>query len=182
MNDTRMQGWIDELHDTSGQQWLLRTIGVVVALGAMASAGAEVGRSSPFGLFVVAALAIASAFRPDSHTATAVIAIIAWHWLVVVERIDTVWLPIAACCLLTYHSVIALTATFPVGGVVPTATLLQWLRRTAIASGATVAMWMLVVLLDRREAPGNGLLTALALVIVASGAVAVRSRSLDEPG
>ena len=32
---------------------------------------------------------------------------------------------------------------------------------------ATVAMWALVPLLDRREAAGNGLLTSRALVIVA---------------
>ena len=182
MNDTRLQGWIDELQDTSGQQWLLRLIAVVVALGALASVSAEVGRLWPFGLVVVAALSIASAFRPDSHTAAAVIAIIAWHWLAVVDRVDTVWLPVAACCLLGYHSVIALTATFPVGGVVPTATLMQWLRRTALGSGATVALWVVVVLLDRRDGPGNGLLTALALVVVAGGAVAVRSGSLGEPG
>ncbi len=180
MSDTRLQRWIDELHDISRQQWLLRLIAVIAPIGAMASVALEVGRWWPFGLVVVAALSVASAFRPDSHTATAVIGIIAWHWLATVEQVDTVWLPIAACCLLAYHSVIALTATFPVGGVVPTTTLVQWLRRTAIGCGATVAMWALVVIVDRREAAGNGFLTAIALAIVAAGAVAVRSRSLGE--
>ena len=139
-------------------------------------------RSAQVRLRSMPRVSIASAFRPDSHTAVAVITILAWHWLAVVERIDTAWMPVAACSLLAYHSVIALTATFPVGGVVPTATLLQWLRRTALGCGGTVAMWALVVLLDRRDAAGNGLLTALALAIVAGSAVALRSASLDEPG
>lgn len=180
MNANRLQRWIDELHDTSGQQWLLRLVAVVAPLGAMAAVAAEAGRWWPFGMALVAALAVASAFRPDSHTAAAVIGIVAWHWLAVVDRVDTVWLAVATCCLLAYHSLIALTATFPAGGVVPTPTLLHWLRRTALGGCVTVAMWAAVTLLDRREAAGNGLLTALALAVVVGGAVAIRSRSLDE--
>ncbi len=180
MNDTRLQGWIDELHGAGAQQWFLRGFVVLAPLGAMSSAALEVGRWWPFGLLVVSALAIASAFRPDSQTALAVIAIIVWHWLAVVEPVDTLWLPVAACCLLAYHSLVALTATFPVGGVVPTATLSQWLRRTAVGCAATLAMWVLVVLMDRRGAAGNALLTALALVVVAVAALLVRARSLDD--
>jgi hypothetical protein len=180
MNDTRLQGWIDELHDTSGQQWGLRLIALVAPLGAMASVAAEIGRWWWFGLAVVVALALASAFRPDSYTAVILIAVVAWHWLATVDRIGTIWLPVATCCLLVYHSVIALTASFPIGGVVPTSTLLNWLRRTGLGTCVTVAMWGLVVLMDRREAAGNGLLTALALAIAAGGAVLVRARSLDE--
>jgi len=180
MNDARLQGWIDEVHDTSAQQWMLRLAAVVTPLVALISAAGATGRWWPFGLIVVGSLSAASAFRPDSHTAAVVIAIVAWHWLATVDRVDTVWLPIAACSLLAHHAVIALTATFPVGGVVPKQTLLLWLQRTSIVGAATVAMWALVVLLDRRAAAGNGLLTALALAVVAAGAVTLRMRSLDE--
>jgi len=180
MNETRLQEWIDELHETSSQQWGLRLVALMTSLGAMASVAAELGRSWPFGLLVVVVLAVASAIRPDNHTAAALICVIAWHWLATVDRIDTVWLPATTCCLLVYHSVIALTASFPVGGVVPVSTLLIWLRRTGLGACMTLFMWGLVVLLERREAAGSGVLTALALALAAAGAVLVRARSVDQ--
>jgi len=180
MNDARLQGWIVEVQDTSAQQWLLRAVALATSLGALAAVAAETGRWWPFGLVVITVLSVSSAFRPDSYAAALVIAIVAWHWLAVVDRVDTAWLPVTACMLFVYHSVIALTATFPIGGVVPAQTLVVWLRRIALVSGATVAMWGLVVVLDQRKTAGNGFLTALALLVVAGGAVALRSHSLDE--
>lgn len=181
MNPSKLQRWINELHGTSRQQWLLRFVTVLAPLAALVAVTAEVGTWWPFGLVVVAALAVASAIRPDSHTALATIAIVAAHWLVMVGRLDTPWLPIASVCLLVYHAVNALTAAFPVGGEVPMATLVEWLRRTMFGAGVTVCMWVLVVVLDRREAPGNGLLTALAFAIVAGAAAMIRTRSVDQP-
>ena len=89
MNETRLQGWIDELHETSGQQWGLRLVALMASLGAMASVAAELGRWWPFGLLVVTVLAVASAVRPDAHTAAALICVVAWHWLATVDRIDS---------------------------------------------------------------------------------------------
>jgi hypothetical protein len=180
MNPSTLQGWIDELHGTSRQQWLLRLTTVLAPLGALLSVTAEVGTLWPFGLVVVTVLACASAVRPDSHTALPAIAVVATHWLVMVDRIDTPWLPVASVCLLAYHALNALAATFPTGGEVPMATLAQWLRRTMFGASATVGMWIIVVLLDRRETAGNGLLTALALAVVASAAIMIRSRSVNE--
>ena len=68
----------------------------------------------------------------------------------------------------------------PIGSEVPLATLAQWLRRTMFGAGVTVGMWVLVVVLDGRNASGNGLLTALALAIVAGAAVAIRSGRVDD--
>jgi hypothetical protein len=180
MNPSALQGWIDELHATSPQQWFLRLLIVAAPLGAVLAVTAEVGTWWPFGLVVLTALAGASAIRPDAHTALFVIAVVAAHWLLTVERLDTPWLPVASCCLLVFHAATALGASFPAGGDVPTATIVQWLRRTFLGGCVTVGMWVLVVLFDRREAPGNGLLTGLALAIVAAAAVTIRSRSLDE--
>lgn len=179
MNPDRLQAWIDELQGTSRQQWALRVIVVLTPLGALAAVVAEAGRWWPFGGVVVTAMALASAFRPDSHTALVTVAIVVWHVLVTVERVDTPCIAVVGCCLLLHHSVVALTATFPVGGVVPAATLLGWAQRTGLVGGLTVGMWALVTLMERRDAAGNGLLTGLAVVIVAAIALVVRSRSLD---
>lgn len=179
MNPDRLQAWIDELHATSGQQWALRVVVVLAPLGALGAVTAEVGRWWPFGAVLVTALAIASALRPDSHTSLLVVAVVAWHVLATVDGVDTPWIVVVACCLLLHHSVVALTASYPVGGVVPTATLVSWAQRTGLTAGSTIGMWVLVVVMERRDAAGNGLLTALAVAIVAASSVFIRSRSLD---
>ncbi len=180
MNSPTLQAWIDKLHETSRQQSLLGLVTVLAPLGAILAVAAEIGRWWPFGLVVVPILALASAIGPDSHAAFLVIAVVAMHWVVTIDRVDTPWLPVASVCLLVYHAVNALTATFPTGGDVSTATIVEWLWRTMFAAGVTVAVWALVVLLDGRNAAGNGLLTALALAIVSAGAVVLRSGSIDE--
>jgi hypothetical protein len=88
---------------------------------------------------------------------------------------------VASFCLLVYHAVNALAATFPTGGKVPMATLAQWLRRTMFGASVTVGIWVLVVLFDRSNGAGNGLLTGLALAIVAGGALVISARSVDQP-
>ncbi|BAN00950.1 hypothetical protein [Ilumatobacter coccineus] len=181
MNAARLQQWIDEIHATSRQQWLLRLLALAASLGAVLAATGANGRWWPLGLALVAGLAIASAVRPDTHTADVTIAIVVWHWLAVVDDVTTPWLPVASTCLLVYHSVIAVSASVPIGGVLPTATLAAWLRRVGAVSSATVVVWVLVLAFDRRAADGNGLLTALALAIAAAGVAIVRARSIARP-
>jgi len=170
---------IDEFLATSAQQWLVRLVAVVTPMGAVLAASAANERWWPVGLFLVAWLGVVSAVRPDTPLALVTIVVVVWHWLVAVDGVSTPWLPIASICLLLFHGVIALLATVPTGGELPVATLGQWARRGALGGCLTVTVWGLVVLLDRREAAGNGLLTAVALAIVAAGAVTIRSRSLD---
>lgn len=182
MNAERLQAVIDEILGTSRQQWVLRIIAVVTPIGAALAASASSGGWWPVGLLLVGSLAIASAVRPDTHLALVTVVVLVWRWLVAVDDVGTPWLPVAASCLLAFHSVIALLSTVPTGGEVPLASLGRWSRRAALASSMTVAMWALVTLLDQREAAGNGLLTAVALAIVAAAAVMIRSRSIARVG
>jgi hypothetical protein len=179
MNPPMLQQWIDEFHATSLQLWAFRLVAVVAPLAALLAAAGANGRLWPAGLFIVTVLAGASAVRPDTHTGLIVVVVLVWHWLATVDGVGGPWLPLAAVCLLVFHAVIALSASVPIGGVLPMATVVQWIVRTALAASATVGMWALVAVLDGRDAPGNGLLTALALAIVAGAAVTIRSRSLD---
>ena len=181
MNSNSLQRWIDEFLETSGQQWLLRVVAVLAPVGAVLAAAAANERWWPFGLFVATVLAIASAIRPDTHTALVVVVAIVWHWSTTVDDLGTPWLPVASVCLLVFHAVTALSATMPIGGELPLATVKRWLRRVAIVAAATVSMWVLVLVLERREAEGNGLLTGAALAIVALGAVFIRSRDVESP-
>ena len=178
MSSEALQDLIDEMLGTSAQQWLLRVLALLTATGAVLAAWAANGRWWPVGLFLVGALSVASAAHPDTPFALVTVVAIVWRWLVAVDDVGTPWLPVAGICLLGFHSVIALLATVPTGGELPAATLGQWSRRVALGGCLTVAMWALVVLFDRREAAGNGLLTAAALAVVAACAVMIRSRSL----
>lgn len=181
MNAEALQRIIDEVHATSAQQWLFRAVALLAALGAVVST-APVGDGVWIaGAFVVGVLAAASAVRPDTHTALAVVVLVVWNWLASVDDVGTPFLPIAAVCLLVYHSVVALSASLPIGGTLPRPVLARWLRRTVLVGAATVALWATTALLDSRDAPGNGLLTALALAVLTAVAVMIRSRSLDQP-
>lgn len=179
MNSMSLQQWVDEFLATSRQQWLLRLVVVISPVAAVLAAAAATGRWWTFGLLMVAILATASAIRPDTHTALGVVLLIVWYWSGRVDAVDTPWLPVAGICLLVFHSVVALSATIPAGGEVARATLGNWLRRTALGGGATLGMWVLVVVFDRVDAAGNGGLTALALVVVFGAVVLVWSRSID---
>lgn len=179
MNPPVLQQWINEFHATSLQQWAFRLVAVVASLGALLAAAGANGRLWPAGLFIVTVLAVASAVRPDTHMGLVLVVVIVWHWLATVDGVGGPWLPLAAVCLLVHHAVIALSASTPIGGVLPTVIVLRWVGRTALVASATVGMWAVVAVFDSRDTPGNALLTALALTIVTGGAVMIRSRSLD---
>ena len=178
MRPRTAQDWVDLFIEAGGQQWLLRLVAVAAPIGAVLAASVAGGSWWAAGTFLVAVLAVASAVRPDTHLAVGVVVVVVWRWLASVDDVATPWLPVAAVCLLVFHTTIALTATIPLGAVVPGSVLRRWSARTTVAAGATVAVWAMVALLDGRDAPGNALLTGAALVLVALSAVAIRARSL----
>lgn len=178
MNTSVLQRWVDELLASSTQQWLVRLVSVAAPLAAMVAAGVAGDGVWPFGLAVVAVVALASSLRPDHHTALFVVVVVGWHWMAAVDDIATVWLPVAAVCLLVFHTATALAASVPNGGDLPGVVVARWAGRVGLVALAVVALWGLVVVFDRRDAAGNGALTGLALVIVALAAAFIRSRSL----
>lgn len=173
-----LQDRLDEILHASRQQWALRAMAVLAPLAAVLAAAQAARSWWPFGLVLVPILSVASILRADSGWPMLVPLVVVWHWLAAVDDLATPWLPVAASCLLVHHVVVALAATVPVGGRLPDATLRLWATRSAVGVAMTIGMWALVVAFERREAPGNGLLTGLALAVVAAAAVAIRARSL----
>ncbi|MEM9035534.1 MAG: hypothetical protein AAGD18_13155 [Actinomycetota bacterium] len=184
MTPRTLQDWIDLLLDASRTQWLLRA-GTVLApiVSVLAAAAASPGWWPP-GTALVAVLAIAAALRPDTHFALSVAIVCAWHWAAIDADVASGWLPLAAVALLVFHATVALAASLPSGTAVPNELVMRWAARTGVAAGITVGVWLAVALLDRRELPGNGLLTGLALAVIGITALAVRARSLRalDPG
>ncbi len=180
MNQSILQQWIDEILESSGQQWLLRLGVVAASVGAVGAVGIASDHAWPLGLFAVGFLSMAAAMRPDTQLPAAIIAVVVWRWLATVGDVDTPWLPAVGCCLLALHALTALMASVPTGGVFTNATLGVWARRTMLGAATTVGVWFAVVLFDRREAAGNGFLTGTAVAVVAGAAAFIRVRSLDE--
>ncbi|MEP1124315.1 MAG: hypothetical protein ABJH68_10545 [Ilumatobacter sp.] len=176
-----MQRAVDELLAVSRQRWVLGIGAVATATTAFAAASVASGGWWLPGLVVVIASAIVSAARPDDHTGLVVVGLVIWQWLARVDDVGTPWLPVAACCMLVFHALLALTAVVPTSGSIPGATIARWTERTAVVAASTVAMWIVVVVLERRDLPGNGALTGLALLIVAATATAIRARSVRSP-
>lgn len=181
MNPTSLQRWVDDLLATSVQQWLLRVATILTPLAALLAAGVAGGRWLPFWTIVVAGLATASAIRPDAHTPLLVTVIVGPLWPLTVDDLDTPWLAVAAVCLFAFHALTALLASLPTGGSFPATVLVRAGGRAGLVAAATVAMWGLVVALDRRDAAGNGLLTGLGLLVVAVAAALLWWRSVDRP-
>ncbi len=173
-----LQRAVDEFLAVSRQRWLTGIGAVLMATSAFAVASVASGGWWLPGLVAVTALSIVAAVRPDDHTGLVVVGVVIWQWLVRVDDVGTPWLPVAACCMLVFHTLLALTAVVPTSGSIPEATIRRWTGRTAVVAAATVAMWIVVVVLDRRELPGNAALTGLAVLIVAAATTAIRARSV----
>lgn len=181
MNSSTLQQWIDELQETSAQQWAFVVTAVVSATGAVLAATAANEGWWPIGLVLVFGLALASAVRSDNNTALLAIGVIIWHWLATVDDVSTPWLPVAGGCLLLYHSVISLSASVPPGGNVASDLLAQWAARIGLGIVATVAVWLVVTVFDRGDTAGNGLVTGIALAVATAGALMIRTRSINHP-
>lgn len=173
-----LQAWIDRLYATSTQHWVLRTVSIAAATGAICTTAIVSGRWWGFGLVVVVVLSSASALRPDLHTGAVVIVVVWWNWIGTVGEVLTPWLLVVSLAVLLFHATTALMATVPPSAIIPRAAVLRWCGRTGVIAAATAAIWLVVVAFDSRALSGNAALTGVALAVVAAGAATIRVRSL----
>jgi hypothetical protein len=125
-------------------------------------------------LVLIVGLAIGSAIRPDSHTATAAEAVVVLQWLVSTRDETTAWAILTALCLLVFHMVIALMALTPITATIDRSILLRWSRRGGWIAVATIGTWALVLAMAERRAPGSAALTVVGFVTL-SGLILVTS-------
>ena len=175
MSAGELQQGIDRLAMVSSQRWLFGTLAVVAAGGASAAASAAGASASQFVVLLILGLASAAAFHPDSHAALLVEAMVVWQWLAGTDDATDPWVIAVASSLFVFHTVIALMAVTPSSAVVDRVLLLRWLRRGGYVLVATCSMWLIVVVMVDRQAPGSVLLTFLAFVTLAAFTVAIRA-------
>ena len=179
MNPEGFQELVDEIRSTSRQGWLIRLLGVTAALAALVCTEQAAGGFSDWVLYAVVGGTVVTVVRPDGHAALFVIGILCARYLASVDDVRTPGAIGIGLCLLVFHAAMALAATGPPAVVFPPEILLTWLRRTAAVSSAPPVVWLLAISLDRLDARGNALLTAVAIAGVAGSALVLRKRSVS---
>ncbi len=178
--------WVQRLARVSRQRWLLASAAVATAVGASVVTGITGGGLPPLVLLIVTALAAVSAVRPDTHASSVVVGVIVWQWLVVADDPTGPAVVVVTLGLFMFHTLIALLAPAPVTATFGSAVSTRWLLRFAAVAAATVAMWMLVVLMDARRADGNAALTvagfSVALGLVVSLVLQLSARRSQRTG
>lgn len=177
MNAGQLQQWLDQLAMVSAQRWAFVALAVVSATGAFTTAAVVSGDQVGFVLVFVVGLAVAAAIRPDSHTALVLETVVVWQWLAGTDDVTNPAVLVVASGLFGFHTVIALMAVTPSSAVVDRVVVWRWLRRCGWVLIATGAMWLVVVVMVDRRAPGNALLSSLALLTLAAFALAIRALS-----
>lgn len=166
MNGGQLQEWLDRVSVTSWQRWALIALATMSAFAASTISSVVEGHQTTGVIVLIVFCAVASALRADTHVAVVTEVLVVWQWLVSADDVTTAWSIAVASCLLLFHGTVAVMAVTPITAVVDTPLVLDWGRRMALIVGATVAVWALVLLLDRGEVPGRPALTAIAFVVL----------------
>ncbi len=179
MTLSRLDDALSAARDISPQRWVLGGLAVVAVVVALAAT--VIGTDQPFGWFVlfIICLAAVSAVQPGWNTGATVIALVVIEWMATVDDVTDGRAVIVASGLFVFHTVLALLAVTPHRAAVDTQVLRAWLLRSAFVVAATGAVWVLVRVLDRRDAVGDARLTMAALVVVGTAAIALRRSAGD---
>lgn len=173
---------VSDLQLVSAQRWVFGLLSVAAAMVASIAASVSDGGGGGPLLLLVAAFAIVTLVRPDSHVGLLVVAIVIAQ-CVANDDTTTPWMIVVAVGLLLFHTITAVSAITPLDATIDEATLRRWTSRLAVAGVATVAMWVLVEVLARRDAAGSVVLTFVGfviLIVLLAGVRAVVVRSADE--
>ena len=100
-----------------------------------------------------------------------------WHWFAATDDRLTPWAVPMGLCLFVFHVGIALMSVAPMRAIIDRTVIRRWSVRSGYVVVATVAVWLLVVVLDGRQAAGSVALTAVAFVTLTGLVLAARVRS-----
>lgn len=176
MIDEALQLRLDQMLATCRQRWWLGGGAVVAVL--VAALTITVGASSLQGgilaVCVTTALAIAAVAGAGSHYGSVTIAAVGVTWLAIIDDPATPRSMAVATCLYVFHALLALMAATRHTSPIDVRILARWAARSVGVLGATVAVWVVVVVFDGRTWSGSATLTSFALVIIALAAFTVR--------
>ena len=177
MNVAEVAHGVDHLRTIPGQRWGLIAVTVAAAVAASSFTGVVAGNVDAFVLTLVFATAVVAALRPDLHTALLVETIVVWHWFAATDDRLTPWAVPMGVCLFVFHVGIALTSVVPMRAIFDRTVIWRWSVRSGYVVVATVAVWLLVIVLDGRQAAGSAALTTVGFVTLTGLVLAARVRS-----
>ena len=182
----QLQRWLDGLVLIPAQRWLLIALSLGCVTGASTITALVAGSQPGVAIVMMVALATVAVIRPDSHSALVAEGVVVWHWLAAIDDVTTPWVIPFAILLFVFHIAVALMAVTPLTGHIHSALLLRWIRRSGPVVAATVGVWVIVVVMDQRRAPGNEALTVLGFTTLTVLILVTRERSArprhDQPG
>ena len=177
MNLAEVEHWFDPVRTIPAQRWGLIALTVAAAAAAVMLTGVAAGDLNPVLLMVVSLTALAASARPDFPTALLVETIVVWHWFAATDdRVTPVAMPMALC-VFVFHVGIALMSVAPTNAIIDRTIIRRWSVRSGYVVVATVAVWLLVVVMDGRRDPGSAALTFVAFVTLTGLVLVARIRS-----
>ncbi len=167
MSTSSLQYRLDAIMATAPQRLALGALAAVVPTSISIGLALASERSDAWLVVIVAASAIGAAMQPDDHLGLVTIGLVSVHWLSIGASVVSPWVIVVAAGLLLFHSLLALMAGTPHTSTLPPALVLIWLRRLVLVLIPTVGVWLLVMVLDRRDLPGNVAVSVAAFVALA---------------
>lgn len=174
-----LQRFVDHVRSTSTSCWVQRVAAVLMVIGASVVTGVSSGHFGFWIVILVGGTSVGAVAQPDSHLGLVAIGLVVAQWLAVVDVLSTGWAMVVASLLFGFHALVALLASIPHTAQVPREVQMVWLRRGAVVSAATVAMWAMVLAFDQRNGDGNVTLSFLALAGLFGLTIAARARTFD---
>ncbi len=177
MNLAVVMEWFDRLRTIPASRLGLLAVAVAAALAASTLTGVEAGHVNPIILTIVFGFALAAALRPDLHTGLLVEMIVVWHWLAGThDPLSPLAMPVALC-LFVFHAGLALMSVAPLRAVIDRTVIWRWAVRSGYVVIATVAAWLLVVVMNGRQAAGSVVLTCASFLTLTGLVLVARRRS-----
>jgi hypothetical protein len=169
--------WFDRVRTIPLQRWGLIVVAVAAAVAASMFTGVVAGQVNWALLTLVFGTAIASTVRPDFHTALLVETMVVWHWAAGTDDPLTPWAIPTGLCVFVFHSAVALMSAAPMRATIERTVIRRWSIRSGYVVIAAVASWLLVVVMNGRQAPGSMAMTFVALVTLTVLVLVARLRS-----
>ncbi len=158
------------------------TAPVLVVLSAYLAHGQQPGSSAILVVALVPSLSAGTAFRPDSHFAVTLMALLVLIWLALVSDDLTPWTLVAALSLLSLHTAVAFATIAAPDALRCAATTRRWLRRYVVLAVLTASVWLLARGVHELGPSHSVALTLPAFAIVGTVLWVVRERSLPRTG
>lgn len=176
MMEERLQLWLDQALATCRQRWVLGALAVasVVAASLLAGIGVASARGLTIFLATLIVAAIVAMAGSGTHIGSVVVALVALQWVAYVDDVTSARAVGVATCLYLFHALLALTATTRHTAAIDARILRRWALRSVVVIAATVAVWALVVVFDRRQTTGSETLTFAGLFVIVATLFAIR--------